>query len=40
LVVEVEFQDGRANNIGAIETENGLGFLETTTSLSQFALLP
>jgi outer membrane protein OmpA-like peptidoglycan-associated protein len=31
--------DGRANNIGSIETENGLGSLETTTSLSQFALI-
>jgi outer membrane protein OmpA-like peptidoglycan-associated protein len=31
--------DGRANNIGSIETVNGSGSLETTTSLSQFALI-
>jgi outer membrane protein OmpA-like peptidoglycan-associated protein len=31
--------DGRANNIGSIETENGLGSLEATTSLAQFALI-
>jgi outer membrane protein OmpA-like peptidoglycan-associated protein len=31
--------DGRANNIGSLETVNGLGSLETTTSLSQFALI-
>ena len=31
--------DGRANNIGSIETVNGLGSLKTSTSLSQFALI-
>jgi len=31
--------DGRANNIGSIETVDGLGSLETSTSLSQFALI-
>jgi outer membrane protein OmpA-like peptidoglycan-associated protein len=31
--------DGRANNIGSIETVNGLGSLEASTSLSQFALI-
>jgi outer membrane protein OmpA-like peptidoglycan-associated protein len=31
--------DGRANNIGSLETENGVGSLETSTSLSQFALI-
>lgn len=31
--------DGRANNIGAIETVNGVGSLEATAALSQFALI-
>jgi outer membrane protein OmpA-like peptidoglycan-associated protein len=31
--------DGRANNIGSIEVVKGLGSLETSTSLSQFALI-
>lgn len=31
--------DGRANNIGSIELRNGRGLLETTTPLSQFALI-
>jgi outer membrane protein OmpA-like peptidoglycan-associated protein len=31
--------DGRANNIGSLETVNGMGSLETSTSLSQFALI-
>jgi len=31
--------DGRANNIGSIELRNGRGLLETTTPLSQFALV-
>lgn len=31
--------DGRANNIGSIETVNGAGSLETSTALSQFALI-
>ncbi len=31
--------DGRANNIGSIETENGLGSLDTSAALSQFALI-
>lgn len=31
--------DGRANNIGSIETVNGLGSLKASTSLSQFALI-
>lgn len=31
--------DGRANNIGSIETRNGAGSLDTSTPLSQFALI-
>jgi outer membrane protein OmpA-like peptidoglycan-associated protein len=31
--------DGRANNLGSIEVQNGFGSLKTTTSLSQFALV-
>jgi len=31
--------DGRANNIGALETVNGVGSLETSAALSQFALI-
>ncbi len=31
--------DGRANNLGSLEVENGRGSLEATTSLSQFALI-
>ncbi|MEZ5533433.1 MAG: OmpA family protein [Steroidobacteraceae bacterium] len=31
--------DGRANNIGSIETVNGKGSLKASTSLSQFALI-
>jgi outer membrane protein OmpA-like peptidoglycan-associated protein len=31
--------DGRANNLGSIEVRNGSGSLETSTALSQFALI-
>ena len=31
--------DGRANNLGSIELRDGRGYLETTTPLSQFALV-